>query len=219
MPVMNTVIVSSGSQPTPTEKYPIGQILYENNEYKGIVYGHFTDANNNKYALILELYRNTDYNEVIPKTYSDVYCSGSIFSIGVTSTANNELFKDYETATTKCNAIIDYCTANNYTSVVQSVRQESITLDGVTYYGQMPTVNEYLEMLRHSREVAAVADQQPVYGTGAWNLAKYWSMHLSSNRVSSYPWCVGSTQAASAIYRPSASTSANTYVIFEVPIN
>lgn len=111
----------------------------------GSVSGFFTDANGVEYAVVCldAQYRND----------STLWCSS------ITEVTNMPLYADLatsnvweakETATENTQLILDYCTANGYTSsACTHCRSKSFVINGVTYYGQLPNGVEVSEIAKN----------------------------------------------------------------------
>ena len=124
-------------QITPVEPYPLlSRVKDDSNNEIGTVSGYHTDANNQKYAVVC---LDAQYR----------LASGQIFQeIGVavtdlTSAMDNSVWENTDTATSNCDKIIAFANAQSYTSSgLSHCRNQSFVIDGVTYYGQLPTVSE-----------------------------------------------------------------------------
>lgn len=117
------------------------RISDDSNNAIGTVAGFFTDANNIEYAVIC---LDAQYR---PNTMG--WCSNSDEILGLASLYNAEtLYANKDTATSNTQKILDYCTAGGYTSGACShCRNQSFTIDGTTYYGQLPNLQELMTLL------------------------------------------------------------------------
>jgi hypothetical protein len=113
-----------------------------NNEI-GTVSGFFTDANDVEYAVVC---LDTQYRSNNKEWCTD---SNTVTNMPLYSSSLSEFWYDNakETATTNTQLIIDYCTAGGYTSgVCDFCRTQSFTIDGTTYYGQVPNMRELFDI-------------------------------------------------------------------------
>ena len=59
-----------------------------------------------------------------------------------------------ETATQNTQILLDWCTANGYTSTSCShCRSKSFRINGTIYYGQLPNMREVFDMWRHRVQI------------------------------------------------------------------
>lgn len=133
--------VSSGGG---SGKYQLLQrIKDDNNNEIGTVSGFFTDANNIEYAVVC---LDAQY-----RLAQGTYCSN-------TSTAVTDLpvyttwaiWEAKETATFNTQKILDFCTAQSATSTACThCRSKSFTIDGITYYGQLPNIIELIDICKN----------------------------------------------------------------------
>ena len=119
------------------------RISDDSNNEIGTVSGFFTDANDVEYAVVCldAQYRLARGN----------YCSN-------TSTAVTDLpmysswaiWEAKETATFNTQKILDFCTAQSATSTACThCRSKSFTIDGTTYYGQLPNIVELIDICKN----------------------------------------------------------------------
>lgn len=125
-------------------KYQLLQrISDDNNNEIGTVSGFFTDSNDVEYAVVL---LDAQY-----RLAKGVYCS--VTSPAVTNLptySNNKLWSNKDTATFNTQKILDFCAAKSGTSSACShCRNKSFVIDGVTYYGQYPNINQMIDILRN----------------------------------------------------------------------
>lgn len=139
MAIINQV-VSGGSSPTPTGKYQLLQrVTDDSNNGVGTVCGFFTDTNNIEYAVVCldAQYRST----------SGQYLSANTGISTLPECGTSAIYSRRESATYNCTKILDFATANNYTSsAVSHCRSQSFVIDGTTYYGQLPNLQEHIMM-------------------------------------------------------------------------
>ena len=131
-----------------TRDVPLTRVTDDNNNEIGTWYMNFVDGSGNEYKVVVldAQYRND----------STKWCSNT------NAVTNMPLYSDLktsnvweakETATQNTQLILDYCTANSYTSTSCShCRSQSFTIDGVTYYGQLPNMIEVIHLAKHYNE-------------------------------------------------------------------
>lgn len=127
-----------GSTPSGTTDVPLTRISDDTGNEIGTWYMNFADANSNVFKVIVldAQYRNA----------STQWCSNRnpITNMPLYSDlVSSNVWEAGETATTNTQYILDYCTANSYSSTACShCRSQSFTIGGVIYYGQLPNVLE-----------------------------------------------------------------------------
>lgn len=139
-----TILGVTGTYGTPTGKYQLlDRITDDLNNEIGTVSGFFTDGNDVEYAVVCldAQYRND----------STQWCSNSSSVTNLPAYTNNVSSWWYnnahETATENTQLILDYCSAEGYTSTACShCRSLSFTIDGTTYYGQLPNMRELFDI-------------------------------------------------------------------------
>lgn len=129
----------------PTKKYNLlDRVKDDSNNEIGTVSGFFTDANNVEYAVVC---LDAQY-----RLASGVWMSSNktVTDLPLYSTAQWGPWEAKETATYNTQKILDYCAANSYTSsACTHCRSKSFTIDGTTYYGQLPNVIELNDIVRN----------------------------------------------------------------------
>lgn len=146
-----TCIASIPSGGGGSGKYQLLQrITDDNNNEIGTVSGFFTDANDTEYAVVC---LDAQY-----RLASGEYCSNATTSITnlplYSDIALSNVWSATETATFNTQKILDYCTAGGYTSSACShCRSKSFTIDGTTYYGQLPNMQEVNGIVRHYSDI------------------------------------------------------------------
>ena len=139
---------SGGGSGTGTRDVPLTRITDDNNNEIGTWYMNFADANGNEYKVVL---LDAQY-----RAFATQWCSnsGAVTNMPLYSslkTAN--VWEAKDTATANTQLILDYCTANDYTSNACShCRAQSFTIGGTTYYGQLPNTVEMTFLARHYNE-------------------------------------------------------------------
>ena len=119
------------------------RVTDDNNNEIGTVSGYITDNYGIKYAVVL-----LDAQYRLAKA---VWCS--VTSQAVTNLptySDNKLWSNKDTATFNTQKILDFCAAKSGTSsACTHCRSKSFVIDGVTYYGQLPSVNQMVDILRN----------------------------------------------------------------------
>lgn len=130
----------------PTKKYNLlDRVTDDSNNEIGTVSGFFTDANNVEYAVVCldAQYRTEDVT----------WCSNTstvVTDLPIYSGSQWGPWEAKETATFNTQKILDFCTANSYTSGACShCRTLSFTIDGTMYYGQLPNMVELNDIVRN----------------------------------------------------------------------
>jgi hypothetical protein len=155
------------------------RISDDNNNEIGTVSGFFTDANDVEYAVVC---LDAQY-----RLASSQYLSNN------SPVTNLPLYNDWitsnwrtsrETATSNCDLILAYATAQGYTSsAVSHCRSQSFVIDGTTYYGQLPNIIELNDIALHGVEI----------NTADTSASSHTSLNFSTGRN-----CWSSTQYTSA---------------------
>lgn len=120
-----------------TSSYSIGsRVTDDNNNPVGTVSGVFIDGNNQRYAVVcLDAVDRFEQGHCMSANNSPV--------AGIPEYTSQLVWSAPETATTNTDAILAQCAASGYTSTACShCRSKSFTIGGVTYYGQLPNLNE-----------------------------------------------------------------------------
>ena len=143
------VYVANGKALIATEgggggKYQLLQRISDDNGNEiGTVSGFFTDANDVEYAVVC---LDAQY-----RLESGTYCS--YISTAVTDLpiySSWAIWEAKETATFSTQKILDFCTAQSATSTACThCRSKSFTIDGTTYYGQLPNVIELIDICKN----------------------------------------------------------------------
>lgn len=147
---VSPVINVGGNSDTPSVKYKLLQrVSDDSNNEIGTVSGFFTDANDVEYAVVC---LDTQY-----RNDSTQWCSSNnkVTNMPIyTSNYNSWWYDAMETATQNTQLILDYCSAGSFTSSSCShCRSKSFTIDGTTYYGQLPNMREVFDIWRHRVQI------------------------------------------------------------------
>lgn len=140
----------SGGGGSGTRDVPLTRVSDDNNNEIGTWYMNFVDGNNNEYKVIVldAQYRNA----------STQWCSktSTVTNMPIYDSNYNLWWYDnaMETATQNTQLILDYCSAGSFTSTsCTHCRSQSFTIDGTTYYGQLPNMREVFDMWRHRVQI------------------------------------------------------------------
>lgn len=184
-----TIITKGGGS---TDKYKVGDIVYDdNNTAIGTISGFKTDANNVTYAVCClnggyrgsgaYYYINTDI------TNMPMYSDQTVWSNKETATTNT----DYILAMSETSSACNLC------------RAASFVINGVTYYGQLPTIDELVDIFKNR----IIINSQDSSGNNPIPTTK--STWSSTQYDSKYGWYIdnhgsadGSDKAAAAFVCP-----------------
>lgn len=120
-------------------EYQLRRIKDDSNNEIGTAFMLFTDGNGNKYDVVCL--------DAAYRLASGQWCSNTGTVTNMPLYGNQKLWEAAETATQNTQLILDYCTANSYTSTACThCRSLSFTIDGVTYYGQFPNIIELINI-------------------------------------------------------------------------
>lgn len=123
-------------------KYELFQRVKDDNNVEiGTVVGFRKDSNNNEYAVVCldNTYRSVSYFTIL-STATQITDLPHYTSINV--------YEAKETATYNCDKILAQATTSGLTSgAVSECRNHSFVIDGITYYGQVPSLVEMVYIL------------------------------------------------------------------------
>ncbi|MBR3490192.1 MAG: hypothetical protein IKH36_01755 [Bacilli bacterium] len=163
----------------------------DNNNEIGTVSGFFTDANNVEYAVVCldAQYRLVDC----------YYCSNTNTAVtDLPVYATWAIWEAKETAMFNTQKILDFCAANGYTSTACThCRSKSFTIDGVTYYGQLPNIAELVDICKNYTAIQSADTSVSQYSSLGFprTLDRIWS---SSQYSSSISWTVSNLGSANS---------------------
>lgn len=142
--------IPSGGGGSGTRDVELTRFKDDNNTEIGTWYMNFVDGGGNEFKIICldAQYRNA----------STQWCSNrnTVTNMPIYNSSYNLWWYDdaMETATQNTQLILDYCSANRYTSsACTHCRSQSFTIDGTTYYGQLPNMREVFDMWRHRVQI------------------------------------------------------------------
>ena len=150
---LNNIVVNvPEGGPATHKKFALLDRVYEDIDGTaiGTVVGFHTDAQGVEYAVVA---LDAQYRSASGSYMSS---TGSIADLPTYSNAG--VYGARETATFNCDKILAQATASGWTSsAVEHCRNQSFTIDGATYAGQLPTLMELLKVLEW-REAVNAAD-------------------------------------------------------------
>lgn len=173
------------------------RISDDSNNEIGTVSGFFTDANDVEYAVVC---LDAQY-----RLKQGTYCSNT--SIAVTDLpmyASWAILEAKETATFNTQKILDFCTAQSATSTACThCRSKSFTIDGTTYYGQLPNFVEIVDICKNYTAIQSADTSVSQYSSlrlpasnRTWSSSQYNSLYSwyfnadgtsnGSNKTSNY---------------------------------
>lgn len=150
----SSVTVSVGG---PAKKYKLfDKIKDDSNNEIGIVSGFHTDNNNIEYAVVC-LYAQYRLD-------GGAYMNSGGIVTNLTQIQDQTLYTSTDTATSNTQKILDYCASSNKTSTSCShCRSKSFVIDDVTYYGQLPTAMEVVDILRNRATINSADNSGVAY--------------------------------------------------------
>lgn len=180
------------------------RIKDDSNNEIGTVSGFFTDANDVEYAVVC---LDAQYRLASSQYLSE---NQTITNLPL---YNNWIKSSWrtsrETATSNCDLILAYATAQGYTSsAVSHCRSQSFVIDGTTYYGQLPNIIELNDIAYHGIELNNLDITSTLYTSLNFSIGRNcWS---SNQYSSTNAWCLGGAGSISI------SVKSNSY--FAVPV-
>lgn len=206
---ITTYAAAINNIPTSSE-FQLTRFKDDTNTEIGTHYMNFTDGNGNEYKVIVldARYRNA----------STQWCSdrNTVTNMPIYNSNYNLWWYDnaMETATQNTQLILDYCSAGGYTSTACSrCRSKSFTINGTTYYGQLPNMREVFDMWRHRVQIEQMDTSASSHSSTNFSSARnIWS---SSQYSSTNGWCLGTYGSVGT------SNKANNYFacpVLEIPV-
>lgn len=175
------------------------RIKDDSNNEIGTVSGFFTDANDVEYAVVC---LDAQYRLASSQYLSENQTITNLPLYNNWITASWRTSR--ETATSNCDLILAYATAQGYTSsAVSHCRSQSFVIDGTTYYGQLPNIIELNDIAYHGIELNNLDITSTLYtslnfstGRSCWSSTQYnstnaWCLYgngsiSSFNKASNY---------------------------------
>lgn len=173
-----TTIPSSGL----SGKYQLlERVKDDNNNEIGTVSGFFTDANDVEYAVVC---LDAQYRLASSKLISDnINLTNLPMYNGNLVTGN--IYDAKETATSNCNLILVACASADPESTSPAIshcRNQSFTVDGITYYGQVPNCLEVISIARNYNKIEILDTSANSYPTLNFSSARMiWSCTYQSS--------------------------------------
>ena len=168
------------------DKYKVGDRVNDDSDNPvGTVSSIFTDGNGDRYAVVCL--------DAVNRLASGTWCSDNTTIVTDLPTYNKEQWGPWEakeTATYNTQKILDFCAANNYTSEACShCRSKSFTIDGTTYYGQLPNLIELYDIVRNHTALNNADPTASSYSSVNFSTGLSWwsSSQYSSNNA----WSTG----------------------------
>ena len=186
------------------DAYAVGDRVTDDSDNDvGMVSGFFTDANDQKYAVVCL--------NAVDRLAGGQYLSSDVEITGLSSYNNQTLWSATETATTNTTAILGM---SGYTSsACTHCRSKSYTIDGVSYAGQFPNLVELVDIFRSRVKINTDDPTATQYSSLVVPTSTYsWS---STQYNSSYGCGIGTTGSANANTK---STSAFVIPVLEIPL-
>lgn len=157
------------------------QIKDDSDNVIGTVCGFFTDENDVEYAVVC-LGQNISSSSL-------ALCSSTGNITGLSSYSNSKssnVWGAIGTATSNTQKIIDWCSANNYTSdACDYCRNQSFVIDGTTYYGQIPNFQE-LTYISKNYPSLNISSAQTLWASTQYSANEMWIMGLAGGFTSGF---------------------------------
>lgn len=159
------------------------RISDDSNNEIGTVSGFFTDANDVEYAVVC---LDAQY-----RLANGTYCSNAGTAVtDLPMYSSWAIWEAKETATFNTQKILDFCTAGGYTSTACThCRSKSFTIEGTTYYGQLPNLVELVDICKNYTAIQSADTSVSKYSSLGFPRTsdRTWS---SSQYNSAYGWDV-----------------------------
>ena len=137
-----TILGVTGSLESGGGEFQLTRVKDDNNVEIGTHYMDFTDGNGNKYKVVC---LDAQY-----RLAAGQWCSTQDVITDLPTYRSWSMWEAKETSTFNTQKILDYCNSHNQTSSACShCRSKSFTIDGTTYYGQLPNIIELVEIGKH----------------------------------------------------------------------
>jgi hypothetical protein len=162
------------------------RISDDSNNEIGTVSGFFTDANDVEYAVVC---LDAQYRLASAKWTSSIGVVTNLAVYSMNGAGVDLIANTYtDTATSNCDKILSWCTANSYTSdAVSHCRSKSFVIDGTTYYGQLPNLCELFYICTNRAEISNADTSKSSYSS--LDIATLAGRLLSSSQYNSgYAW-------------------------------
>ena len=168
------------------DKYKVGnRVNDDSNNPVGTVSSIFTDGNGDRYAVVCL--------DAVNRLASGAYMSSAGFIANIPQYSDQRVWSAPETATTNTDAILAQATSIGKTSSACShCRSKSFTIDGISYEGQLPNLNELSQIFMQRTVINA---QDPTASSYSSLIIPYNKETWSSNQYDydNYAWAIGVT--------------------------
>ena len=192
-------------------EFQLTRISDDNGNEIGTWYCNFVDGSGNEYKVVCldAQYRNA----------STQWCSdrNTVTNMPIYDSNYNLWWYDnaMETATQNTQLILDYCSAGGFTSTSCShCRSQSFTINGTTYYGQLPNMREVFDMWRHRVQIEQMDTSASSHkSTNFSSVRVIWSssQYARANGLSLY--------SAGTVLNLSKSNGNSACPVLEIPLN
>ena len=184
--IVSPVIVNGS--PTPSGKYKLyDRVKDDSNNEIGTVSGFYSDVNGFEYAVVC---LDAQY-----RLSTGQYCSnasGNTYYMAYYDDQRVFWNNDCGTGTYNTQMILNYCSTNNYSSSACShCRSKSFTIDGVTYYGQLPNIKELVDIVSGLSKLDSLDTSRTSYSSLALGYDITKSKWSSTQFDSDEAWCIG----------------------------
>lgn len=160
----------------------LDRVKDDSNNEIGTVSGFFTDANNQEYAVVC-LDAQYRLAEGAWSSSTGVVTNLPLYSNLVTS----NVYAAKETATFNTQKILDWCSANSYTSDACShCRNKSFAIDNITYYGQLPNLVELIDIAKNYNNIETL--DTSASSNASLNFSTERNMWSSSQNANNAAW-------------------------------
>ena len=209
--IVSPVIVNGSSTPSGTTDVPLTRISDDNGNEIGTWFMNFADANGNEYKVVC---LDAQYRKASTQWCSD---RNTVTNMPLYNSSYNLWWYDNakETATQNTQLILDYCSAGSFTSTSCShCRSQSFTIDGTTYYGQLPNIREVFDMWRHRVQIEQMDTSASRHSSTNFSSARnIWS---SSQYNNTYGWFLSN---AGLMYDGAKASKNLACPVLEIPLN
>lgn len=177
-----TILGVTGTYEGESKEVTLSRILDDSNNAIGTWFMNYTDINGLTYKVICLDAKDRLVSGQICSNNSNVITDLQQYNLW-----NNCWASEKYTATYNTQKILDFCTTNNYTSsACTHCRSKSYVIDGVTYYGQLPTAFELITLFRFNQDINTMDTTASSYSSTNFSTYRYaWS---STQYDKSYMW-------------------------------
>lgn len=195
-----------------TGGYQLHRVKDDSNNEIGTAFMEFKDGNGNKYDVVC---LDAQYRLATAKWTSYAGAVTNLSEYSMNGAGIDLITNTYtDTATSNCDKILSWCTANSYTSeAVSHCRSKSFVIDGTTYYGQLPNLCELFYICANRAEISNADTSKSSYSSLdiATLASRTWS---SSQCNSTSAWYVSN---AGGVYNTTKTYSSFVAPVLEIP--